>query len=105
MAFGDRAAQHTVFFENYIFADAEVGCEFVAALAAKAREGIRVRVIYDWLGSFSARRRLWQPLLDAGGEVRCFNPPRLASPFGWLARDHRKMLAVTAASASLQVCA
>lgn len=87
-------AQHTVFFENYIFADDEVGREFVAALAAKAREGIRVCVIYDWLGSFSARRRLWQPLLDAGGEVRGFNPPRLASPFGWLARDHRKMLAV-----------
>ena len=37
------------------------------------------------------RRRLWQPLVDAGGEVRCFNPPRLASPFGWLARDHRKL--------------
>jgi cardiolipin synthase len=83
-----------VFFENYIFADDEVGREFVSALAAKAREGVRVRVIYDWLGSFSTRRRLWQPLLDAGGEVRSFNPPRLASPFGWLARDHRKMLAV-----------
>jgi len=87
-------AQHTVLFENYIFADDEVGREFVAALAAKAREGVRVRVIYDWLGSFSTRRRLWQPLLDAGGEVRGFNPPRVASPFGWLARDHRKMLAV-----------
>ncbi len=88
------AARRTVLFENYIFADDEVGREFVAALAAKAREGVRVRLIYDWLGSFSAGRRLWQPLLEAGGEVRGFNPPRLASPFGWLARDHRKMLAV-----------
>jgi cardiolipin synthase A/B len=87
-------ARRTVFFENYIFADDEVGREFVAALAARAREGVRVHVIYDWLGSFSARRRLWRPLLDAGGEVRCFNPLRLASPFGWVARDHRKMLAV-----------
>lgn len=32
--------------------------------------------------------------LDAGGEVRSLNPTRLASPFGWLARAHRKMLAV-----------
>jgi len=86
-------AQHTVTLENYIFADDDVGREFVAALAAKAREGVRVRAIYDWLGSFSTRRRLW-PLLDAGGEVRGFNPPRLASPLGWLTRDHRKMLAV-----------
>jgi cardiolipin synthase len=87
-------ARRTVFLENYIFADDEVGREFVAALAARAREGVRVRVIYDWLGSFSSGRRLWRPVLDAGGEVRGFNPPRLASPLGWLARDHRKMLAV-----------
>ena len=87
-------ARRIVLFENYIFADDEVGREFVAALTAKAREGVRVRLIYDWLGSFRTSRRLWQPLLDAGGEVRCFNPPRLASPFGWVARDHRKMLAV-----------
>ena len=27
-------------------------------------------------------------------EVRCFNPARIDNPFGWLTRDHRKMLAV-----------
>ena len=26
--------------------------------------------------------------------MRCYNPPRLDSPLGWLSRDHRKMLAV-----------
>lgn len=88
------SARRTVFFENYIFADDDIGREFVATLSAKAREGVRVRVIYDWLGSFAAGRRLWRPLLEAGGEVRAFNPPRLASPLGWLTRDHRKMLAV-----------
>lgn len=39
-------------------------------------------------------RRLLQPLAEAGGQVRCFNTPRLDSPFGWLTRDHRKMIAV-----------
>lgn len=87
-------ARRSIFFENYIFADDEIGREFIAALAAKAREGVRVRLIYDWLGSFRVGRRLWQPLLDAGGEVRGFNPPSLASPLGWLTRDHRKMLTV-----------
>jgi cardiolipin synthase len=87
-------AQHTVSFENYIFADDDVGREFVAALAAKARAGVRVKMIYDWLGNLGVSGRLWRPLLDAGGEVRAFNPPRLASPLGWLTRDHRKMLAV-----------
>jgi cardiolipin synthase len=89
-----EAAQRTVFFENYIFADDEVGREFVDALATKARCGVHVRVIYDWLGSFGVRHRLWRPLVEAGGEVRCFNPPHFASPLGWLVRDHRKMLAV-----------
>lgn len=88
------SARRTVFFENYIVADDKVGREFVAALSARAREGVRVLVIYDWLGSFAAGRRLWRPLLEAGGEVRAFNPPRLASPLGWLTRDHRKMLTV-----------
>ena len=89
-----RSARRTVFFENYIVAEDPVGREFVAALAAKAREGVRVRAIYDWLGALGgASQGLWQPLIDAGGEVRCFNPPRLDSPFGWLTRDHRKMVA------------
>lgn len=90
-----RSASRTICFENYIIANDPVGREFAAALTAAARTGVRVRVIYDWFGSLgSAARRMWQPLIDAGGEVRCFNPPRLGSPFGWLTRDHRKMVAV-----------
>jgi cardiolipin synthase len=88
-----RGARDFVLFENYIVGKDEVGREFVAALAAKAREGIRVRVIYDWLGTPFATA-LFQPIVDAGGEARCYNPPRLDSPFGWISRDHRKMIAV-----------
>lgn len=88
-------ARNRIYFENYIVAEDRIGREFVAALAERARAGVRVRAIYDWVGALGhASRRLWQPLLAAGGEVRCFNPPRLDSPFGWLARDHRKMIAV-----------
>jgi len=90
-----RAAQHKVYFENYIIADDAVGREFAAALAERARAGVRVRVIYDWMGALgAASRRVLQPVAAAGGEVRCFNPPRLDSPFGWVSRDHRKMVAV-----------
>ena len=87
-------ARRTIMLENYIFAYDEVGQEFVAALAARARDGVHVRVLYDWLGNPGSRQRLWRPLQDAGGEVRCFNPPRLDSPFGWIVRDHRKLLTV-----------
>jgi cardiolipin synthase A/B len=86
-------ARRKVYFENYIIGDDEVGREFVALLAERARSGVRVRLIYDWLGTW-ASGRLWKPLLDAGGEVRSFNPPRLDSPLGWLSRDHRKSISI-----------
>src|SRR5207249_8041128 len=61
----------------------------------KAREGIRVRLIYDWMGGLGkTSHRFWNHLRAAGVEVRCYNPPHFDSPFGWLSRDHRKMLAV-----------
>jgi len=89
------AAEHTIHFESYIIHDDATGQEFARALAARARAGVRVRVIYDWLGAVGkAGRRFWRDLRAAGVEVRAFNPPGLSSPFAWLARDHRKMLAV-----------
>ena len=43
-------ARESVHFECYIVHDDEVGHRFADALIARAREGVRVRVIYDWLG-------------------------------------------------------
>jgi cardiolipin synthase A/B len=84
-----------VFFENYMFCEDEIGLEFQRALIAKARAGVRVRVLYDWLGSFfRASARYWRALQAGGVEVRCFNPAHLSAPIGALHRDHRKMLAV-----------
>ena len=90
-----RNAKHHVHFECYIIHDDNAGNMFADALIAKAREGIAVRLIYDWMGGLGrSSRRFWKRLRAAGVEVRCYNPPRLDSPLGWLSRDHRKMLAV-----------
>lgn len=88
-----RAAERTVYFESYIIGDDPVGREFVQALAERARAGVRVRLLYDWLGT-RASRSLFAPLIEARGAVRVFNPPRFDSPVGWLTRDHRKSIAV-----------
>ncbi len=89
------AAKQHVHFESYIIYEDETGRAFADALIAKAREGVHVRLIYDWLGGFgSASRRFWAHLRAGGVEVRCYNPPRWDSPLGWLSRDHRKMLAI-----------
>jgi cardiolipin synthase len=88
-------AQHYIHFESYIIHEDEVGWHFADALIAKAREGVRVRVLYDWLGGLGkTSRSFWKHLRAGGVEVRCYNPPRLDSPLGWLSRDHRKTITV-----------
>jgi cardiolipin synthase len=88
-------AKRYIHFESYIIYEDDVGQQFADALIAKAREGVRVRLIYDWMGGLGkASRRFWSRLQADGVEVRCYNPPRFDSPLGWLSRDHRKMLAV-----------
>jgi cardiolipin synthase len=90
-----RDAQKRVLLENYIIRDDEVGRAFRDALTERALAGVQVKVICDWMGCFGqSRGRFWKPLRDAGGEVRVFNPPQLGQSFGWLSRDHRKLLAV-----------
>jgi cardiolipin synthase len=90
-----HAAQRTVHFESYIIHDDDAGRRFGDALARKARDGVCVRLLYDWMGAFGKTSpRFWRSLAKAGVQVRCFNPPRLDSPFGWLSRDHRKSITV-----------
>jgi len=89
------AARKSVRFENYIFRADAAGQPFADALIAKARDGVAVYLLYDWFGTFgSASSAFWHRLRDAGVQVRCFNPPRISSPFGWLGRNHRKSLTV-----------
>jgi cardiolipin synthase len=90
-----ESARHTIHFECYIIHEDKQGQVFADALARKARDGVRVRLIYDWIGAFnSTSNKFWRRLRDAGIDARCFNPPRVDSPFGWLGRDHRKMLVI-----------
>lgn len=90
-----ESAQQRIHFESYIIYDDEIGQQFVDLLVKKARQGVRIRLIYDWLGAIGKTLpKLWWKLRDAGVEVRAFNRPQFESPFGWLSRDHRKMIAV-----------
>jgi cardiolipin synthase len=88
------AARQWIHFEMYMIHDDDQGRLFSDALIAKAREGVRVRMLYDWLGGLKTSRAFWNRLRAGGVEVRCYNPPRFQSPFAWPSRDHRKMIAV-----------
>ena len=89
------AAKRYIHFESYIIHEDDSGWMFADALTAKAREGVGVRLLYDWMGGFrKTSRSFWNHLRKEGVEVRCYNPPSLDSPFGWVSRDHRKTLTV-----------
>jgi cardiolipin synthase len=87
------AAKRYILFESYIVEDDRIGREFAALLAERARAGVCVHVVVDWLGCWRALS-LWRSVRDAGVDVRVFNPPQLSSPLGWLSRDHRKTIVV-----------
>jgi cardiolipin synthase len=90
-----RSARRSILFENYIIEEDAVGLAFAEELIQRARSGVKVRLLRDWMGSRAgASRRFWRALEEAGVEVRAFNPPNLVSPLGWVSRDHRKMIAV-----------
>jgi cardiolipin synthase A/B len=90
-----RSAEKSIHFESFIIHEDDIGDQFAQVLIAKAKEGVSVRLIYDWLGAFGkTSREFWERLRRAGVQVRCFNPFRFDSPLSWLSRDHRKMISV-----------
>jgi cardiolipin synthase len=90
-----RNAQQRIFFETYIIRNDSEGKKFAEALIQKAREGVKVYLIYDWVGAIlRTSPRYWNRLRKEGVQIRSFNPPRLSSPMAWFVRDHRKALVV-----------
>lgn len=87
-------AQRFVHFENYILRNDPLGRRFREALIERARAGVSVRVLHDWLGCWATPRRYWKPFREAGVEVRAFNPPSIRDPLGVFQRDHRKLVCV-----------
>jgi cardiolipin synthase len=88
------SAERRIHLENYIIRDDEIGRRFAEALIGRARDGLIVRVVHDWLGSLGTSRGYWRRLRDGGVDVRGFGPPRVASPLALVSRDHRKLLVV-----------
>jgi cardiolipin synthase A/B len=96
-----EGAEKWIHLENYIIRDDRTGRLFREALAQRAREGVRVRVLYDWLGCWATPKRFWRPLREVGGEVRAFGPLSLHDPLNILLRDHRKAVIVDGTYASI----
>ena len=67
-------AKHSINLLYYIFAGDEVGCEIMDILIAKAKEGVKVKLLYDSVGCLKTSRKFFKKLVEAGGEVAEFFP-------------------------------
>lgn len=89
------AAEHFILMEMYIFADDAFGQRVRDLLVAKARAGVQVIVVYDWVGCMiPALKNFFRPLHAAGATVVAYNPIGFASGIGLLSRNHRKSIIV-----------
>jgi cardiolipin synthase len=97
------SAKKEVLLEMYWIGRGKVGARFRDALAERAAAGVKVRVLYDSVGSFDMTRDWWRPLTAAGGTAVEFH---VISPFDRRfrfdsieRRDHRKLLVIDHAHA------
>jgi hypothetical protein len=68
-----RDARNTITFESYIYWSDAIGKEFADALAERARAGVKVHVLLDWLGSNKQDPTQLATMEAAGVEVRKFH--------------------------------
>lgn len=89
------AAQYEVHCLVYIFRSDAGGLRFLDLLTAAAQRGVRVRLLFDSLGSFGLKASALAPLREAGGRAEAFLPLFWKRrPFTVNLRNHRKLLVV-----------
>jgi cardiolipin synthase len=89
-----RGARVSINFETYIYWSGDIGREFAEALAERARQGVKVHVLLDWVGSAKMDPSLISALAAAGVKVRQFHPPHRSHLGRLNNRTHRKLLIV-----------
>jgi cardiolipin synthase len=92
-----RSAQRTITFETYIYWSGKIGQNFAQAFAERARAGVKVHVLIDWIGSGKIDPRYIGEMEQAGVEIRRYNKPRWYSIGRLNNRTHRKLLVVDGA--------
>jgi cardiolipin synthase len=87
-----REAEKTITFETYIYWSGAIGRKFAETLSEKARQGVRVHVLLDWVGSEKMEEASIQTMRDAGVEIEKYHPPTWRTWRRINNRTHRKIL-------------
>lgn len=89
------SAKHHIHLEYYIIHSDNIGCELGNMLINKVKEGVKVRIIYDDVGSWELGNKFIKNLEKQGVELACFMPvrfPFLTSKVNY--RNHRKIAVI-----------
>jgi len=89
-----EGAQKTITFETYIYWSGTVGKSFAEALARKAKSGVKVHVLLDWVGSAKMDEALTKDLEASGVIVKKYHPPHWYTLNKMNNRTHRKLLVI-----------
>lgn len=88
-------ARQYINLQYYIIADDKIGNRLKEVLCERARAGVKVRVIYDHVGSFRTKKKYFKEMQQAGIEVYPFfkvRSPIFGSRINW--RNHRKIVVI-----------
>lgn len=89
-----RSAEQSITFETYIYWSGDIGREFADALAERARAGVKVHVLLDWVGSAKIDDAFLDEMRLAGVQIRKFHKPNWYNLHRLNNRTHRKLLVV-----------
>ncbi|KIQ25728.1 cardiolipin synthetase [Variovorax paradoxus] len=89
-----RAAKQSITFETYIYWSGDIGREFADALSERARAGVPVHVLLDWVGSAKVDDDFIKEMESAGVQIRRFHKPTWYDIGRMNNRTHRKLLVV-----------
>ena len=89
-----RSAQHSIDFESYIYWSGDIGRQFAGALAERARHGVQVHVLLDWVGSAKMDAALIDEMKRSGVQIFRYHSPNWYELGRLNNRTHRKLLVV-----------
>ncbi|WP_164503845.1 phospholipase D-like domain-containing protein [Rickettsiales endosymbiont of Stachyamoeba lipophora] len=91
-------ATKSILLEQYIIKNDQVGRKFLKILTKKAKQGVKVAILCDWIGGIDLwNSPLIKVLIQNGGKFYFYNSIRQWHPFKittWFTRDHRKILLI-----------
>ncbi|MDP4162951.1 MAG: cardiolipin synthase [Bacillota bacterium] len=90
-----KKAKHHIHLEYYIVRHDQIGNDIKKILIQKAAEGVKIRFLYDAVGSWKLSRHFVNELKNAGIETAAFGPvklPFLNNKFNF--RNHRKIIVI-----------